>query len=435
MSFTIVLIYTVFVVLFIGALWRPILGVMGYLCIYMLYNPQIWWGASLVHYFPKPSFMAMFFIVMASLIHPRELNWTFSRREIEFYLFLGAAWLSSFIFGIGVGDTSWTYLIKITKMFVFIFFFIRVVNSLNHYELIVWTFILSAAFLAYHANGLSSSYFADGRLEDIGGLDFSESNGFACFQAFAITLLGVQLLRDSMWKKVIYVIGIALMLNTIILTQSRSVFLGIVLATPYVLLRSIPKYRKQVYLSVILGAILFFMLADVKFFVRMDTIQHELENPQEERINRIDFWKASVPMFMDHPLGVGVKNFEKLVPYYDPRNKGMDAHNTYVLCYSEIGILGIMLFLVIIAETGMQIRRIRLAAKDAAHETEIRLHAFAIATVLLIYLLGYMMTHSILYTEILWILLAMPICLENATNKLLEEGKNRGFEDENGNKD
>ncbi|MBW2738643.1 MAG: O-antigen ligase family protein [Deltaproteobacteria bacterium] len=405
--------------------------------IYMLYNPDIWWGATLVHYLPRPSFVAMLFLTVGTFIHRDKLNWTFSRREIELYLFLGTVWFVSLFFGIGIEDNNWTYLIKITKLFIFIFFFIRVVDSLNHYKLVIWTFILGAALLAYHAQGLSSGYFADGRLEAIGGIDFSESNGFACFQAMAMTFLGVQLLRDPLWKKLIYVLGIALMLDTIILTQSRAIFLGIMMAVPYVLFQSPPKYRRQVYVSVILGGILFFMLADVKFLGRMDTIQ--FENPQEEiisreyqgeTIDRIDFWKASISMFMDHPFGVGVKNFEKMVPYYDPRNPGKDAHNTYVLCYSEIGILGITLFLIIIGETFLQLRRIRLAVKNTQHENDITLHTLVITTVLIIYLLGYMMTHSNLYTEMLWILLAMPICLENATQKLLEEGKNRGFEDE-----
>ena len=439
MSLTVLFIYTLFIVLFIGALWRPIFGVLGYLSIYMLYNPDIWWGATLVHYLPRPSFVAMLFLTVGTFIHRDKLNWTFSRREIELYLFLGTVWFVSLFFGIGIEDNNWTYLIKITKLFVFIFFFIRVVDSLNHYKLVIWTFILGAALLAYHAHGLSSGYFADGRLEAIGGIDFSESNGFACFQAMAMTFLGVQLLRDPLWKKVIYVLGIALMLDTIILTQSRAIFLGIMMAVPYVLLQSPPKYRKQLYVSVILGGILFFMLADVKFLGRMDTIQQQLVNSQEEiisrdcqeeTIDRIDFWKASILMFMDHPFGVGIKNFEKMVPYYDPRNPGKDAHNTYVLCYSEIGILGIALFLIIIGESFLQIRRIRLAVKDTPHENDITLHTLAITTALIIYLSGYMMTHSNLYTEMLWILLAIPICLENATKKLLEEGKNRGFEDE-----
>lgn len=424
MSFTVVLIYTTFIVLFIGSLWKPILGVLGYLAVYMLYNPDIWWGATFEHYLPRPSLVAVLFLIAGTFIHREKLNWTLSRREIEFYLFLGTVWFVSLFFGIGIEDNNWIYLMKMTKLFVFVFFFIRVVNSSNHYKLVIWTFILGAALLAYHAHGLSSGYFADGRLNAIGGIDFGEANGFACFQALAITFLGVQFLRDSMWKKVIYVIGIAFMLNTIILTQSRSVFLGIMMAVPYVLFRTPLKYRKQVYVSVMLAAVLFFMLADVKFFNRMDTIQHQFENQivnaQEEEISRIDFWRASVLMFMDHPFGVGIKNFEKMVPYYDPRNKGMDAHNTYVLCYSEIGILGIALFLIIIGETFLQIRRIRLAVKDTPHEEDITLHTLAITSVLIIYLLGYMTTHSNLYTEMLWILLAMPICLENATQKLLE---------------
>lgn len=423
MSLSVLFIYALFIGLFIGALWRPISGVLGYLSVYVIYNPNIWWGATLAEHFPRPSLVAMFFLIGGAFLHTNKLDWSFSRREIELYLFLGTIWMSSLIFGIGMQDINWAILEKITKTFIFIFFFIRVTNSLNQYKFVLWTLILGAAFLAYHAHGVSGSYFVDGRLEGLGGSDFCEANGFGFFQAMAMTFLGVQLLSVSLWKKVLYVLGIALMLDTIILTQSRAVFLGIMMSAPYVLFRSPPKYRKQVYLSVMLAAVLFFMLADVKFLDRIDTIQQQfgkqIVNTQEEEIGRLDFWKASIPMFKDHPLGVGVKNFERLVPFYDPRNKGMDAHNTYVLCYAEIGIIGIALFIIIIAETFLQLRRIRLAVKNTQHENNITLHAFAIATVLIIYLLGYMMTHSILYKEILWILLAMPICLENATQKLL----------------
>lgn len=426
---TILFIYTVFISLFIGSLWRPIFGVLGYLSVYTLYDPYIWWGASFQQYLPRPSLVAVIFLITGVFLHAKSFNWHISRREVEFYLFLAAAWLISLVFGVGIEDNNWIYLTKLTKLFVFIFFFIRVVNSLDSYDQVVWTLILSAIFLAYQAHTVGD--FHGGRLNNLGGIDFREANGFASFLAAAITFLGVRLLWVPLWKKAIYVVGIALMLNSIIMTRSRAVFLGLVMAGLYAAFRAPAKYRKHIYVVGILGVILFFMMVDAKFLERMDTIQYQLQDSQEETISRLDFWKASIQMFMDHPLGVGVKNFEKMVPYYDPRNKGMDAHNTYVLCYAEIGIIGIALFLIIIAETFLQLRRIRLAVKNTQHENEITLHyVFAIATVLIIYLLGYMMTHSILYTEILWILLAMPICLENATQKLLEKGKNRGFEDE-----
>jgi putative inorganic carbon (HCO3(-)) transporter len=151
----------------------------------------------------------------------------------------------------------------------------------------------------------------------------------------------------------------------------------------------------------------------------MQTIEDTIATKQGEALKRLDFWKASVLIFMDYPLGVGVKNFEKIVSFYDPNIKDRDAHNTYVLCYSEIGILGIFLFLIILGEAWLQLRRVDKIRMDKGQGRKKSLDVFALRIVYLIYLLGYMMTHSILYTEILWILLSMPICLENAVQKLL----------------
>ena len=130
-------------------------------------------------------------------------------------------------------------------------------------------------------------------------------------------------------------------------------------------------------------------------------------------------------MFIDHPLGVGVKNFEKLVPHYDFRNKGLDAHNTYILCYSEIGIFGIVLFIVIIIEALFQLKRVSRMVRGTPYEQEITIEALSLNTAMIVYLFGQMVTHSILYREFFWILLAMPICLENATCKLLDSSSNR----------
>jgi putative inorganic carbon (HCO3(-)) transporter len=425
---TTLFIYTVFISLFIGALWQPILGVLGYLCVYILYNPYMWWGATFQQYLPRPSVVAVCFLIIGMFLNTSKLNWSISRREVELYAFLGLAWITSFFFGVGIEDYNWQYLIKLTKIFIFIFILIRIVASLNHYKLVVWTLIFAGIFLAYQAHTLSSSaFYIEGRLDSLGGADFCEANGFAAFMAAGMTFLGVYMLRVSLWKKVVCTLGMVLLLDAIILTRSRAIFLGFLMAMPYVLFKPPSQHRKKIYVFVALGVALFFLLADIKFFDRMETIgsnaEHIAENGnygQKETLTRVDFWKASVLMFKDHPLGVGVKNFEKMVSYYDSRNPNMDAHNTYVLCYSEIGIQGIALFVVIIGTALLQLRRIRLAVMNTPHENDIAPHVFSMMIILIIYLLGYMTTHSILYMEMLWILLSMPICLENATQKLLE---------------
>ena len=420
MSITAIGILVVIFGLLIASFYKPIFGVLGYLTIYVIYNPDIWWGSNLPQYLPRPSFVAVIILLLSSLLHLSKLNWSITRREIELYLFLAIIWLVSLFFGVGIENGNWIYLEKMTKLFVFIFLFIRVVGSIEDYKYVVWTLVLCAIFLAFQAHNVSSGYFTGDRLDALGGIDFREANGFGAFLALTVTFLGVELLRVSWPKRIVYVLAIGLMMNAMVMTQSRAIFLGLIIATPYVLLRAPDGYRKKAFICALLGAILFFMLADIKFVKRMDTVREGLQEKDTEVLGRFELWKASVPMFLDHPMGVGVKNFERLAPYYR-LGRNVDAHNTYSLCYTEIGIFGIVLFLIIIGEALLQLRRVRLIVKKTRFEDELSLRAFGLVAILIIYLAGYMMTHSILYMEMLWILLTLPICLENATKKLLEE--------------
>lgn len=419
MGFTAIFIYSVYIGLFIGSLYRPIFGVLGYLAVYMTYDPDIWWGTTFQQYLPRPSIVAMSFLVLGSVIHFKKLKWSLTLREIELYLFLGLVWLSSLVFGIGMAPDNWFYLDKITKVFIFIFFFIRVVNSESNYKLVIWTFILGAVFLAFQAHSVSGGRFAGGRLEDLGGIDFHESNGLAAFMSIGMILLSTQMLGDSIYRKVIDVIGIAFLLNVIIMSQSRSIFVGLLMGGIYAVIRAPKPYRKQVYICLLLGLVLFSLLVSKKFIDRVETMQSGLGTGQQEALSRLNYWKASLSIFEDYPMGVGIKNFEKIVPAYDPSNKGMDAHNSYVLCYCEAGILGILLFLTIIVESWLQIRRINRMGVNITTRRKINLQAFGLANIYVVYFIGYMMTHSNLYTEMLWILLAMAICLENATKKFV----------------
>jgi len=424
MSITAIGILVVIFGLLIASFYKPIFGVLGYLTIYVIYNPDIWWGIYLQQYLPRPSFVAVIILLLSSLLHLSKLNWQITRREIELYLFLAIIWLVSVFFGVGIEEGNWIYLEKMTKLFVFIFLFIRVVASVGHYKYVVWTLVLCACFLAFQAHTVSYGRFAGGRLDSLGGIDFRESNGFAAFMAMVITLLGTRMLTISWWGKPFVLGGIVLVLNALIMTQSRAVFFAILLATPFAFLYAPKERRKYIHICIVLGIILFLILANVKFFERMKTIETEVKSSisdaQDKMLTRVDFWRASLDIFSDHPLGIGIKNFEKVVPHYDRRNIGMDAHNTYVLCYSEIGILGITLFIIIIVEGWLQLIRIRRMAMNTQYEKDINLHVYALRIIFIIYLFGYMMTHSVLYTELLWILLSMPICLENATKKLLD---------------
>jgi O-antigen ligase len=291
--------------------------------------------------------------------------------------------------------------------------------------MVIWTFILGGVFLSYQGHVVGE--FTYSRLDNIGGIDFQEANSFGSFLAFCVVMIGFQILNSSWWEKILCILCIPIMINSIIMTQSRAVMMGIAAAILFSVLLAPRKYRKQIYVYLIIGTVMSFFLVDQKFITRMGSINDKIEGIysqdlmlQTETPSRIDFWKASLRIFRDHPLGIGVKNFGRMVTLYDQSNPGMDPHNTYVMCYSEIGISGILLFLIIISESFIQLRRIRNSITNTAIEESTIPHVFAIKIGLILYLLGIMVTHSILYSEILWILLALPICLENSVNNLLE---------------
>jgi O-antigen ligase len=422
LSLTALATYSIYAGLLLAGFWRPILGVLGYLAIYFTYNPNVWWVVETRHLFPRPSFTAMFFLIAASLLNSRKLNWSISRRELEFYLFLGACWLSTTIYGVHMEADNWEYLLKISKIFVFIFFFIRIVNSFKRYKLVIWAFVFAGLFLSYQAHLVTTG----GRIDRIGGIDFGEANGTAAFLAITIIFAAFQFLESSLLKKIFYVFAIALMCDTIILTESRAVLIGIAAAVPYVLFRAPPKKFKQIFIYLVLGVIMFINLMDPTFIARMGTIGESILSArsvntyyEKSKLDRLDYWKAGWEVIKDHPMGIGIKNFKKIVPHYDPRNPGMDVHNTYILCFSEIGIIGFMLFLIIIAEVILQMNRIRRVARASAKEGEVLSYATSLGASLVVYLCGFMMTHSILYMEILWILFSMPICLENAVQGVI----------------
>jgi len=283
--------------LFIGSLRNPIFGVMGYLSVYFIYNPEIWWSYYVARYVYRPSLMAMLFIVLGSIFHLRNLNWSFSRKEIEYVLFLMVAWIASIFLGVGMNEESWQYLDKLSKLFVFLFFLVRIVISIEDYRYVYWLTIISAMFLAYQSH-ITGAYH-DGRLDNIGGIDFSEANGLSSFMSVGIIFISFKMLQYPIWKKFLCVIAIVLMLDTIVLTQSRAAFIGLAVAFPFVLFQPLKKYRKQIYVYLLLSLVLFLFIAPPAFWERMGTIGEEAKEidsknqlNENQQISRIDFWKT-----------------------------------------------------------------------------------------------------------------------------------------------
>ncbi len=95
------------------------------------------------------------------------------------------------------------------------------------------------------------------------------------------------------------------------------------------------------------------------------------EEPLEESLeasaaNRIAIWKGALAMIREHPMwGVGYGAFPyRIGSYTEDRQRGRDAHNSYLLIAAEMGIPTLLVFLLVLAVAGRYFGWLHTHAKD-----------------------------------------------------------------------
>jgi O-antigen ligase len=129
---------------------------------------------------------------------------------------------------------------------------------------------------------------------------------------------------------------------------------------------------------------------------------------------RLQLWSASGKIFADHPLfGVGLWNFSKYMHRYLPPGVDLDffvPHNTYLEAAVDLGIVGLSIFVSVLALSVWNLERMRraaLAAKDAYLATltgalSSGLVGFSVAVFFL----------SAMHAKVLWFAVFLSACLQ-----------------------
>jgi O-antigen ligase len=153
----------------------------------------------------------------------------------------------------------------------------------------------------------------------------------------------------------------------------------------------------------------------------MQTVMQPAEYGEDSAIlARLELWRTAWAMFKDYPLGVGIGQFKYVVEDYDtgrlehafglPRRV---THNTYLLCASELGFHGLIVFMALL---GLSLWKVRVSLKLAGRSDdppEARLLAYGCLLSLVVYMTTGAFTDR-LYTESFWWVAALPVLLERA---------------------
>jgi O-antigen ligase len=157
-------------------------------------------------------------------------------------------------------------------------------------------------------------------------------------------------------------------LTALMLSASRGGFLGLVVCSLYVILRSKHRLRRLIVIGV--GFVLLTVFTPLSPWGRL-TNPNKSDNEAVD--TRLVLWTGGMRIVQAHPfLGVGINNFRFEVPKYIredelPTNERVDrvAHNSYVEIVSEMGLPAIFAFLAMLISAWFSMEGVRRRAVRA----------------------------------------------------------------------
>lgn len=248
------------------------------------------------------------------------------------------------------------------------------VDSIERFRKLTWVFLASVVILsfqglaAYHfgidANELVIPQLASERVivpkerppipaEDMSGAFIwrlrsvgflNDPNDFAQTIIVVLPWVFMRFAADASWTRVLALGGpwVLMFVHVLVLTHSRGGLLG---AAAALLFFFRDKIGKKLSLLMAVAAVAAFMLGLVGGGER------GMSGKEQSASERIDAWNEGIQMLKGNPLfGVGYDNFTE--------HHVRTAHNSFVLCFSELGLLGYFLWMGLIVLSFKALNRI-----------------------------------------------------------------------------
>jgi O-antigen ligase len=210
---------------------------------------------------------------------------------------------------------------------------------------------------------------------------------------------------------------------TIVRTGSRGGFLAFVLVTVLILFRSaIPRMNKMI--IVVIGLIVFIGLANDAYWQRMSTIW--APTTDNTGAGRTDIWKAGLGIMASRPWGVGIGTFQVAegLSHGGAEGRWNAAHNSFIELGVELGVVGLIIFVLLLTTSLKQLRSIRnqygkhfhplgkMPIEEEQEVTPVQVNVVTLAGALETSLLGYIiggffLSHA--YSAALYTLLALAL--------------------------
>ena len=361
MSITAVVWLALFAISLLGAWFNPVYGLFGYLLEYFQRPALHWWGKGGA--LPDLRWNFTIALVASAAYLLRRSSMTPFRRDtnVGLILLLLQAINTTIVSTWAVApELSWHWSGQVWKLVVCYMLFSGIIRDPKTLDLAILFQIAGAAWWGWDALDSTRTH---SRLEGIGSGDTKNPNMLA---AHLVTIIPLTItfiaLKRPKWMRAVALVSLPLILNLLVLANSRGGTLGLVAtgAAGFVLIRN--GFRRWMVIGAIAGLGALWVLADPEYLARQQTIVTPEDNSAQ---TRLVLWRGSAAMLKDYPFGVGGRGFQLLSPRYVPElrdtkdGEGRSSHNTYIQVAADWGIQGFLLFVALIGYTFVLLHRIR----------------------------------------------------------------------------
>ncbi len=317
--------------------------------------------------------LILFAIFLMKIINTGEYSWQKTKLDLPIILFTLVLAISLFI--------SQTKTVSLQEFIIFlsyILIFFLITNNLDKkkdFNLFIHLFFIISSLVSIYT--IIQYYGFDPYLSDLRSLTstIGQKNWISNYLAMIFPVMfSYFLLEQTKKNKVLYFILLSILYATLMICQSRGIWISISLTIilaiyiiiKYNILKIFQKNKK--WLTLLLATFLIITVIYStdnplnKSAITVPQRALSIFDEQDPSINtRILMWRTTFEMIKDKPIfGSGIGTFKmnylnyqaeflKDNPYYIKYSgKAGEAHNEYIQMWSELGIIGLWIFLLII---------------------------------------------------------------------------------------
>lgn len=302
---------------------------------------------SSITFFPfsySTTYFLVCFIVLAGLLFFKQEK---IKKDSNLYLviiFFLVALVTTILNGYPPGSGNWEFTHYMSAVLVF-FILSTVISTKKKLRLFNWVFILFMVSLAFRLFNWVYSY--DTAIVGLAG----ENNHLARLFSFTLFfVIGVFWAEKNIKLKVLILISLAFLANSIVQLGSRATMISVFIAGFLLFIKNITK--KSTWIFSLLALILLIFFAPPIFFQDISTISQIKEGTEAEEGSisiRTAIFLEGLELFAERPIiGYGIRPFGFVNAFrekYEDPTLRRNAHNVFLIVAVETGIFGLLSYL------------------------------------------------------------------------------------------